>query len=48
MDKKYAAYKRLTSDPKTHTEAMREGNGKEKKFGITIIISDKIYFRQRL
>ena len=52
MDKKkwdlYAAYKRFTSDLKTHTDwKWRNGNVKEKKIG-TFLILDKIDFKTKI
>ena len=48
----YAAYKRPTSDLRTHTDWKWEdgkifqiSNGNQKKAGITILISDKINFK---
>ena len=44
----YAAYKRLTSDPKTFTdwkwrvEEIFHANGSKNKAGVAILISDKI------
>ena len=50
-----AAYKRLTSDLKTHTDwkggdgkKIFHANGNEKKARLAILISDKIDLKQRL
>ena len=48
---KNVAYKKPTSDLKTHSLKVRgwknifHANGKQKKAGVTILISDKIYFK---